>query len=157
MRSKRGSLHTLWAGLLCGLLASLTRFGPTRECSAICRDLRKSHRTALRADYSARVNARSRSSAGFVAARAVHTQWPCAAHTASLLLYRNTVGWLGIVRYTLKFSAMRGRPNPVEALATLVRLHDETERRANFRQAITALGQSSGASGPPPLDGVAPE
>jgi len=52
---------------------------------------------------------------------------------------------------------MRGRPNPVEALATLVRLHDDAERRANFRQAITALGQSSGASGPPPLDGIAPE
>jgi len=52
---------------------------------------------------------------------------------------------------------MRGRPNPVEALATLVRLQDDTERRANFRQAITALGQSSGASGPPPLDGIAPE
>ncbi|MEO7036018.1 MAG: protein kinase [Polyangiaceae bacterium] len=52
---------------------------------------------------------------------------------------------------------MRGRPNPVEALAALVRLQDETERRANFRQAITALGQSSGASGPPPLDGIAPE
>jgi hypothetical protein len=52
---------------------------------------------------------------------------------------------------------MRGRPNPVEALATLVRLQDDAERRANFRQAITALGQSSGASGPPPLDGIAPE
>jgi eukaryotic-like serine/threonine-protein kinase len=52
---------------------------------------------------------------------------------------------------------MRGRPNPVEALATLVRLQDETERRANFRQAITALGQGGGASGPPPLDGIAPE
>jgi hypothetical protein len=52
---------------------------------------------------------------------------------------------------------MRGRPNPVEALATLVREQDDTERRANFRQAITALGQSSGASGPPPLDGIAPE
>ncbi len=52
---------------------------------------------------------------------------------------------------------MRGRPNPVEALATLARLHDEGERRANFRQAITALGQSSGASGPPPLDGITPE
>ncbi|HEX3774626.1 MAG TPA: serine/threonine-protein kinase [Polyangiaceae bacterium] len=52
---------------------------------------------------------------------------------------------------------MRGRPNPVEALATLVRVSDETERRANFRQAITALGQSSGVSGPPPLDGIAPE
>jgi eukaryotic-like serine/threonine-protein kinase len=52
---------------------------------------------------------------------------------------------------------MRGRPNPVEALATLVRLQDDTERRANFRQAITALGQSSGASGPPPLDGIVPE
>lgn len=52
---------------------------------------------------------------------------------------------------------MRGRPNPVEALATLVRLEDETERRANFRQAVTALGQSGGAAGPPPLDGIAPE
>ncbi|MEP7050398.1 MAG: serine/threonine-protein kinase [Pseudomonadota bacterium] len=52
---------------------------------------------------------------------------------------------------------MRGRPNAVEALAALVRLHDEPERRANFRQAITALGQSSGASGPPPLDGILPE
>jgi len=52
---------------------------------------------------------------------------------------------------------MRGRPNPVEALATLVRLDDEGERRANFRQAVTALGQGSGASGPPPLDGIAPE
>src|SRR4051812_2367493 len=52
---------------------------------------------------------------------------------------------------------MRGRPNPVEALAALVRLQDEPERRANFRQAITALGQSSGASGPPPLDGILPE
>ena len=52
---------------------------------------------------------------------------------------------------------MRGRPNPVEALATLVRVADETERRANFRQAVTALGQSSGASGPPPLDGISPE
>ncbi len=52
---------------------------------------------------------------------------------------------------------MRGRPNPAEALATLVRVQDDTERRANFRQAITALGQSSGASGPPPLDGIDPE
>lgn len=52
---------------------------------------------------------------------------------------------------------MRGRPNPVEALATLVRLSDDAERRANFRQAITALGQSAGAAGPPPLDGIAPE
>ncbi|HEY4156612.1 MAG TPA: serine/threonine-protein kinase [Polyangiaceae bacterium] len=52
---------------------------------------------------------------------------------------------------------MRGRPNPVEALATLVRHADESERRASFRQAIAALGQSSGASGPPPLDGMAPE
>jgi len=52
---------------------------------------------------------------------------------------------------------MRGRPNPVEALATLVRVSDEAERRANFRQAVTALGQSSGASGPPPLDGIEPE
>jgi hypothetical protein len=52
---------------------------------------------------------------------------------------------------------MRSRPNPVEALATLVRVEDDTERRANFRQAVTALGQSGGASGPPLLDGIAPE
>src|SRR3954469_14471715 len=52
---------------------------------------------------------------------------------------------------------MRGRPNPVEDLAALVRLQDEQEGRANFRKAITALGQSSGASGPPPLDGILPE
>jgi eukaryotic-like serine/threonine-protein kinase len=52
---------------------------------------------------------------------------------------------------------MRVRPNPAEALATLVRHTDEAERRANWRQAVTALGQSAGASGPPPLDGIATE
>jgi hypothetical protein len=49
------------------------------------------------------------------------------------------------------------RPNPVEALATLVQRSDGTERRASFRQAITALGQGSAAHGAPPLDGVDPE
>ncbi|HMJ14562.1 MAG TPA: serine/threonine-protein kinase [Polyangiaceae bacterium] len=52
---------------------------------------------------------------------------------------------------------MRGRPNPVEALVTLPRLHDPAERRANWRQAIAALGQSLRVSGPPPLDGVGAE
>ncbi len=49
---------------------------------------------------------------------------------------------------------MRGRPNPVEALATLVQLSDGAERRASWRQAIAALGTSTAASGPPPLDGI---
>jgi hypothetical protein len=49
------------------------------------------------------------------------------------------------------------RPNPGEALASLLQLTDGAERRASFRQAITALGQSGSAYGPPPLDGVDPE
>ncbi len=49
---------------------------------------------------------------------------------------------------------MRSRPNPVEALAALPRLQDAAERRANWRQAIAALSQSSPLLGPPPLDGV---
>jgi len=49
------------------------------------------------------------------------------------------------------------RPNPVEALATLVQLSDGTERRASWRQAITALGQGVVGYGPPPLDGIGPE
>jgi eukaryotic-like serine/threonine-protein kinase len=49
---------------------------------------------------------------------------------------------------------MRARPNPVEALLKLPRLLDEAEQRASFRQAVTALGQSVVAMGPPPLDGV---
>ena len=49
---------------------------------------------------------------------------------------------------------MRGRPNPVEALATLVQLSDAAERRASWRQAIAALGNSVASSGPPPLDGI---
>ncbi|MDX2052050.1 MAG: serine/threonine-protein kinase [Polyangiaceae bacterium] len=49
---------------------------------------------------------------------------------------------------------MRSRPNPVEALAALPRLSDVAERRANWRQAIAALSQSSPLLGPPPLDGV---
>ncbi|HEY3495238.1 MAG TPA: serine/threonine-protein kinase [Polyangiaceae bacterium] len=46
------------------------------------------------------------------------------------------------------------RPNPVEALATLVQRSDEGERRASWRQAIAALGQSGSGLGPPPLDGI---
>src|SRR5438093_8956288 len=49
---------------------------------------------------------------------------------------------------------MRGRPSPVEALVTLPRITDPAERRARWRQAITALGQSVRVDGPPPLDGV---
>jgi hypothetical protein len=52
---------------------------------------------------------------------------------------------------------VRGRPNPVESLATLARQQDEAERRANWRQAIAALGYSASVAGPPPLDGIAPE
>jgi hypothetical protein len=49
------------------------------------------------------------------------------------------------------------RPNPGEALASLLQQSDGTERRASFRQAITALGQSGSGYGPPPLDGVDPD
>jgi hypothetical protein len=49
------------------------------------------------------------------------------------------------------------RPNPVEALATLVQLSDAGERRASWRQAIAALGQSGIGLGPPPLDGIDPD
>jgi len=49
------------------------------------------------------------------------------------------------------------RPNPGEALASLLQLSDGTERRASWRQAITALGQSGGGYGPPPLDGLDPD
>ncbi|RYZ07919.1 MAG: serine/threonine protein kinase [Myxococcales bacterium] len=52
---------------------------------------------------------------------------------------------------------MRARPNPVEALATLARLSDESERRASWRQAVAALGYSTQGAGPPPLDGITPE
>lgn len=49
------------------------------------------------------------------------------------------------------------RPNPVEALATLVQLSDGAERRASWRQAIAALGQGVVGYGPPPLDGIDPD
>jgi hypothetical protein len=49
---------------------------------------------------------------------------------------------------------MRARINPAEPLATLPRLGDAAERRAGWRQAITALGQNVRVTGPPPLDGV---
>lgn len=52
---------------------------------------------------------------------------------------------------------MRSRPNPVEALATLVQLSDGAERRASFRQAVTALGKNTAVAGPPPLDGIDPD
>ncbi len=52
---------------------------------------------------------------------------------------------------------MATRPNPVEALVTLPRLADAADRRANWRQAIAALGRSTRVAGPPPLDDIPPE
>ena len=51
---------------------------------------------------------------------------------------------------------MRARISPVEALVTLPRIADEADRRANWRQAIAALGQSVRVDRPPPLDGTEP-
>ncbi|MEB2314444.1 MAG: serine/threonine-protein kinase [Sorangiineae bacterium] len=51
---------------------------------------------------------------------------------------------------------MRARLDPVEALVTLPRLTDAGERRAAWRQALTALGQHVRVTGPPPLDGSDP-
>lgn len=51
---------------------------------------------------------------------------------------------------------MRLRISPVEALVTIPRLKDEADRRANWRQAIAALGQTARVDRPPPLDGVDP-
>ncbi len=52
---------------------------------------------------------------------------------------------------------MRSRQSPIEAIVTLPRLTAEDERRARWRQVITALGQDTVVDGPPPLDGVHPE
>ncbi len=52
---------------------------------------------------------------------------------------------------------MRARLNPVEALVGLPRLVDAAERRASWRQAITALGQDVRVKGPPPLEGAEPD
>ena len=54
---------------------------------------------------------------------------------------------------------MPARPNPVEALANLVRVEDSAERRASWRQAIAALGHraTAGLAGAPPLEGMAQE
>ncbi|MGC4088589.1 MAG: serine/threonine-protein kinase [Polyangiaceae bacterium] len=54
---------------------------------------------------------------------------------------------------------MHARPNPVEALASLIRLESAGERRASWRQAIAALGQraGSGLASAPPLEGMAQE
>lgn len=51
---------------------------------------------------------------------------------------------------------MRARISPVEALVSLPRLVDEADRRASWRQAIAALGQSARVDRPPPLDGTEP-
>ncbi len=49
------------------------------------------------------------------------------------------------------------RPNPVEALAHLIRVEDSGERRASWRQAIAALGHRAGLglAAAPPLEGMA--
>ncbi|MBK7582867.1 MAG: serine/threonine protein kinase [Myxococcales bacterium] len=51
---------------------------------------------------------------------------------------------------------MRGRINPASALLALGRLTDPSDRAANFRQAVAALGQNMRVTGPPPLDGADP-
>jgi hypothetical protein len=50
---------------------------------------------------------------------------------------------------------MRVRHNPIDALATLARLATTDERRAYWRQALTALGEPGRVESPPPLDGMA--
>jgi eukaryotic-like serine/threonine-protein kinase len=52
---------------------------------------------------------------------------------------------------------MRVRHNPIDALATLARLTTSDERRAYWRQALTALGEPGRVESPPPLDGLAPD
>lgn len=54
---------------------------------------------------------------------------------------------------------MRARPKPVEALAALIRVEGAAERRANWRQAIAALGHHAGVglAAAPPLEGIAQE
>jgi hypothetical protein len=47
---------------------------------------------------------------------------------------------------------MRARLSPVEALVSISRLQDAAERRAAWRQVVTALGQSVRVVGPPPLE-----
>src|SRR5689334_9125702 len=52
---------------------------------------------------------------------------------------------------------MRGRQSPIESLVLLPRLADPADRRARWRQAVTALGRELRVDGPPPLDGVPAE
>src|ERR1041385_5717537 len=52
---------------------------------------------------------------------------------------------------------MRTRQSPIESLVLLPRLSDPADRRARWRQAVTALGRELRVDGPPPLDGVSPE
>jgi hypothetical protein len=47
---------------------------------------------------------------------------------------------------------MRAPLSPVEALTSISRLQDPAERRAAWRQAVTALGQNVRVVGPPPLE-----
>jgi len=52
---------------------------------------------------------------------------------------------------------MHARPNPVEALASLLRVRDPAEQRASYRQAVAALGHRAalGMATAPPLEGMA--
>jgi eukaryotic-like serine/threonine-protein kinase len=52
---------------------------------------------------------------------------------------------------------MRTRQSPIESLVLLPRLADPADRRARWRQAVTALGRELRVDGPPPLDGVPAE
>ncbi len=49
---------------------------------------------------------------------------------------------------------MRGRPPPLQALVSLARVDDADERKAQWRQALTFLGQEPRIDRPPPLDGL---
>jgi hypothetical protein len=52
---------------------------------------------------------------------------------------------------------MRGRHNPIDALATLASIENADERRASWRQALTALGEIGRVESPPPLEGLPPQ
>src|SRR5437868_3868417 len=50
---------------------------------------------------------------------------------------------------------MRARQNPTLALVALGAAATVEQRRASWRQALTALGELGRVDGPPPLDGLA--
>src|SRR5688572_20794553 len=49
---------------------------------------------------------------------------------------------------------MRGRHTPIDALTALSSVETADERRASWRQALTALGELGRVDSPPPLDGI---